>query len=135
VARALTSVAAILAAVAMIGLSADKASAESDHSRVDFFHFPGQAADATSLPERTIALRGRYRWVAFTRGVRRPRVVKLHGRYVWRDWVVVRGKGYRHYTTLTNAATGGRVTNYNDLPNQGSDAYWWGSTIENVLAH
>lgn len=139
--RALRTVATAAAALAVTAGAAETASARTAHETTTHQRFaPPRAADATAMAERTIRLRGRYTWIAFSKRVGgkyapRPverRALRLRGRYIWRDWIVVKGKGYRHYSTLTNARTGGRVTNSQFVPPRiGTGWITWGTTLHN----
>jgi hypothetical protein len=140
-----TAIGVALAAGIALGASAGPASAETAHDKWTYLHFPARANDTTAIADRTITLRGSYTFTGFSsyaapperpEGMRvpsKPRIgLKLRGRYIWRDWIVVERGRYVHRAMLENARTGGRVfLPRHVLPNRGEGQYHWGSTLHN----
>ena len=133
--------AAVLAATASLSAAAT-ASATTYHHTHTYLHFPPRSSDAVSMTDRTITLNGRYRWRAFSahsahedRPTAIPRRVRLHGTYTWHDGWYISGGHYRHYSSLVNVRTDGRVSiDYPQPATYGDGKYHWGSTLDNVRA-
>ena len=134
-------IAAVLASAGALSAAAP-ASATTYHHTWSYLHFPPREADAIAMRPRTITLNGTYRWRAFSahwahqdRPRAIPRIVKLHGRYEWNDSFYISDGHYRHYSSLVNVRTLGRVSiDYAQPDEYGDGKYHWGSTLDNVRA-
>lgn len=141
--KALATLGAAAAAAIMLALPAS-AMSWTWHDKHSKLRFP---ASSTCQTDRTLKLRGRYRWVPFDdrivqtpagdrtvhseRGRTTPR---LRGRYNMADCLwQSRYKGrpaYKHVSELINARTGGKLISINYLTRSG--LYHWGSKIRNI---
>jgi hypothetical protein len=138
--KALRTILAALAALAMMATFAQAASATTYHGTRTYLHFPARTADARVMKDRTLnfngsyTLRGYSRYVGASTFYGRERVINLHGRYRWVDYLVRAGRGYRHQCYLRNVRTGGTVwCNSHVEPGRrrGSGLYDWGSSLYN----
>jgi hypothetical protein len=132
---------AALAAAGSLSTAAT-ASATTYHHTQTYLHFPPRDKDAVSMTDRTMRLNGTYRWRAFSahwahedRPTAIPRIVRLHGTYTWHDGWWISDGHYRHYSSLVNVRTDGRVSiDYPQPATYGDGTYHWGSTLDNVRA-
>ena len=131
------------AIVAVPSVSASPAAATTWHHTWRYLHFPARVDDGGDMEWRYITLNGKYRWrmfIAHSAHTDQPRVmsrvVRLHGRYLWRDTVLAREGRYHQYSHLTNVRTNGEVTLGKQvvLGSFGDGRYHFGSTLDNVRA-
>jgi hypothetical protein len=139
--KALRTILAALAALTMMATFAQAASANTFfHGTRTHLHFPARAADATVMKNRPITLNGSYTLTGYSRYVGAStfhgpeRVVGLHGRYIWVDYLVRAGRGYRHQCYFRNLRTHGITWCYSHVEpgrRRGSGLYDWGSALYN----
>jgi hypothetical protein len=129
---------ALIAATAVVGVSAVPASARTYNTSKALLKFPARGGTFTNL--RTLTLHGRYLWAGVTnndsylhgRDPRFERRVRLNGRYRMIDTLKPAGRIYVHNAQIINLRTGGRV-NLPAMPaNEGNGMYYWGSFIDHL---
>jgi hypothetical protein len=133
--RIKTMLIALVAAAAVVGVSAVPASASTDNESHAFLRFPARGGTFKNV--RTVTLHGRYLWAGVAnnqrylhgRDPRFERRLKLKGRYRMLDTLKPAGRIYVHNAQLINVRTGGRVSLPAQPVNEGNGMYFWGSFI------
>jgi hypothetical protein len=128
----------LIAAAALIAVSAVPASAATYNESHALLKFP--ARGGTFTVTRTLPLRGWYLWAGVTANLRRPhpldprfeRRVKLIGRYRIIDTLKPAGQIYVHNAQIINLRTGGKVNLPAQPANEGNGMYIYGSLIAHL---